>query len=60
VICAGVGMGEWRASPREALLDLGKIAAVECNDFGRHAATNRSGHIRSSALLPSVHPRRTD
>jgi hypothetical protein len=53
-------MGEWRASPREDLIELGKIAAVECNDSGHHAATNRSGHIRSSAPLLSVHPRLTD
>jgi hypothetical protein len=59
-ICTGVGMVDRRASPREDLIDLGKIAAVESNNSGCHVATPHSGHIRSSAPLPSVHPRRTD
>jgi hypothetical protein len=59
-ICAGVGMVARQASPREDLFDLGKIAAVESNNPGCHAATPHSGHVQSSAPLPSVHPRRTD
>jgi hypothetical protein len=39
LICAGVGMVDRRASPREDLFDLGKIAAVESNNSGCHAAT---------------------
>jgi hypothetical protein len=59
-ICTGVGMVDRRASPREDLFDLGKIAVVESNNSGCHASTPHSGHIRSSAPLPSIHPRCTD
>jgi hypothetical protein len=60
VICTGVGMIDRRASLCEYLFDLGKIVTVESNNSGCHAVTPHSGHIRSSAPLPSVHPRRTD
>jgi hypothetical protein len=49
-----------RASLREDLFAPDKIAAVESNNSGCHAATSRSGHVQSSAPLPSVHPRRTN
>jgi hypothetical protein len=56
VICAVVGLSVRRASPRDDILEVGKIAAVEDNYSSRHAATDPSGPW-SPAPLFSVHPR---
>jgi hypothetical protein len=40
-------MIDQQASQREDPFVLGKIAAVESNNSGCHAATPHSGHIRS-------------
>jgi hypothetical protein len=57
VICAVVGLSNRRASPRDDILEVGKIAAVEDNYSSRHAATDPSGQAWSPAPLFSVHPR---
>jgi hypothetical protein len=49
-----------RASPREDLFAPDKTAAVEGTNSGCNAAIPPSGRVRSSAPLPSVHPRRAD
>jgi hypothetical protein len=59
-ICAGVEMIGRRASPREDLFAPDKTAAVEGTNSGCHAAIPPPGSVRSSALLPSVQPRRAD
>jgi hypothetical protein len=46
-----------RASPRDDILESGKIAAVEGNYSGHHATTDPSGHAWSPVPLLSVHPR---
>jgi hypothetical protein len=60
VICAGVKMIGRRASPREDLFAPDKTAVVEGTNSGCHAAIPPPGRVRSSAPLPSVHPRRAD
>jgi hypothetical protein len=57
VICAGVWLSIRRASPRDDILETGKIALVEGNYSGRHAAIDPSGRAWSPAPLLSVHPR---
>jgi hypothetical protein len=57
VICAMVWLSVRRASPRDDILEMGKIATVEGNYSGRHAATDPSGHSWSPVPLLSVHPR---
>ena len=57
MICAVVGLSIRRASPRDDILEVGKIAAVEDNYSSRHAATDPSGQAWSPAPLFSVHPR---
>jgi hypothetical protein len=57
VICAVVRLSVRRASPRDDILETGKIAVVEGNYSGRHAATDPSGRAWSPAPLLSVHPR---
>jgi hypothetical protein len=59
-ICAGVVMIGRRASLGEDLFAPGKIVMVEGTNSGCHAAISPPGRVRSSAPLPSVHPRRTD
>jgi hypothetical protein len=59
-ICAGVEMIGRRASPREDLFTPDKTAAMEGTNPGCHAAVPPPGRVRSSAPLPSIHPRRVD
>jgi hypothetical protein len=59
-ICAGVVMIGRRASLGADLFAPGKIVMVEGTNSGCHAAIPPPGRVRSSAPLPSVHPRRTD
>jgi hypothetical protein len=57
VICAVVWLSVRRASPRDDILETGKIAVVEGNYSGHHVATDPSGRAWSPMLLLSVHPR---
>jgi hypothetical protein len=59
-ICAGVEIIGRRASPREDPFAPDKTAAVEGTNSGCHAAIPPPGRVRSSAPLPSVHPRLAD
>jgi hypothetical protein len=53
VIRAILRLGAQRASLRDDICELGKIAAVEGNYPGRNAATDLCGRAWSPALLPS-------
>ena len=57
MICTVVWLSARRASPRDDILESGKITAVEGNYSGHHAATDPSGRAWSPAPLLSVHPR---
>jgi hypothetical protein len=57
VICVVVGLSVRRASPRDDILEVGKIVAVEDNYSGRHTATDPSDQAWSPSPLFSVHPR---
>jgi transposase len=50
-------LGARGASLRDDIHELGKIAAVEGNYPGRHAATELCSGAWSPAPLPSIHPR---
>jgi hypothetical protein len=49
-------LGAWRASLRDDIHELGKIATVEGNYPVRHMATDLCSHAWSPTPLPSVHP----
>jgi hypothetical protein len=55
MICAVVWLSARRASPRDDILESGKIATEEGNYSGRHAATDPYGRAWSPAPLLSVH-----
>jgi hypothetical protein len=57
VICVVVGLSVRRASPRDDILEVGKIVAVEDNYSDRHTATDPSDQAWSPSPLFSVHPR---
>ena len=56
VIRAMLRLGARRASLRDDIHELGKIAAVEGNYPCRHTTTDLCGRAWSPMLLPSVHP----
>ena len=57
MIRAILRLGARWASLRDDICELGKIAVVEGNYPGRHAATDLRGRAWSPALLPSIPPR---
>jgi hypothetical protein len=57
VIHAILRLGVRRASLHDDIHELGKIAAVEGNYLGRHAATDLCGRAWSPVPLPSIPPR---
>ena len=60
MICAVIWLSARRASPRDDILESGKIATEEGNYSGHHATTDPSGHAWSPVPLLSVHPCLTD
>jgi hypothetical protein len=57
MICVVVWLSPRRASPRDDILESGKITAVEGNYSVHHAATDPYGHAWSLVPLLSVHLR---